>query len=154
MTRADSGERAAGIVSRGVAAVLDLCIVAVLLALMYVGLLLARLALNPGAFRFPALDMVFSTAVGFGVAVLYLAGCWAVSGRTAGAVVMGLVVVGRRGGRLTPVTALLRAAAYVVFPVGLIWVAVDRRRRSLQDIAFGSRVIYARLSLPADQRHL
>ncbi|HEX9174549.1 MAG TPA: RDD family protein, partial [Mycobacterium sp.] len=29
-------------------------------------------------------------------------------------------------------------------PFGLLWVAVDRQRRSLHDIVFGSRVIYAR----------
>lgn len=145
MTVHDRAEhRTAGIVSRGVAAVIDLCVVGVLLAFMYVGLLLAGLALHPGSFRFPALDLVFSTTVAFGTAIVYLAGCWAVSGCTAGAVVMGLQVVGRRGTQLRPLIALLRAVAYVVFPIGLAWVAVDRRRRSLQDIVFGSRVVYAR----------
>ena len=32
----------------------------------------------------------------------------------------------------------------VVFPIGLLWVAVDAQRRSLQDLLFGSRAIYAR----------
>jgi uncharacterized RDD family membrane protein YckC len=44
------------------------------------------------------------------------------------------------------VVALLRAVACVVFPIGLLWVAVDKERRSLQDLLFGSRVIYARPS--------
>lgn len=140
----DHDERAAGVVSRGVAAVVDLVVVGVLLAMLYLGLILTLLALHPGAFRFPALNLVFSGTVAFGVAVLYLAGCWSVSGCTAGAVVMGLRVVGRRGRRLAPVVSLLRAAACVVFPLGLAWVALDARRRSLQDIAFGSRVVYAR----------
>lgn len=145
MATPDSGDsRTAGIVSRGVAAVIDLCVVTVLLAFLYVGLLLVRLALHPGSFRFPALDLVFSTAVAFGTAIMYLTGCWAVSGCTAGAVVMGLQVLSRRGTRVRPVVALLRAVAYVVFPVGLAWVAVDRQRRSLQDIVLGSRVVYVR----------
>lgn len=126
------------------AALIDLLVVGVLLAVLYSGLVLARLALNPGTFRFPALDMVFSGAFAFVVAVLYLAGCWSVSGCTAGAVAMGLRVLGRRADRLKPSRALLRGAACVVFPVGLAWVALDSRRRSLQDIVFGSRVVYVR----------
>lgn len=145
--RDDSTARAAGVVSRSVAALIDLCVVGVLLALLYLGLLLTTLALNPGSFRFPALHLVFTSAVGFAVAVLYLAGCWSVSGCTVGAVAMGVRVVGRRSARLHPVVALLRGAACVIFPVGLVWVALDRRRRSLQDILFGSRVVYVR---PAD----
>jgi uncharacterized RDD family membrane protein YckC len=39
---------------------------------------------------------------------------------------------------------VLRAVACVLFPVGLAWVAVDRRRRSVQDIVLGTRVIYVR----------
>jgi uncharacterized RDD family membrane protein YckC len=38
---------------------------------------------------------------------------------------------------------VLRAVACVVFPVGLLWVVVDKRRRSLQDIVFRTRVVYA-----------
>lgn len=136
--------RAAGVVSRGFAALIDLGVVGLLLALLYFGLALTRLALNPGAFRFPALDIVFSGTVGFAVAVLYLAGCWSVSGCTAGAVAMGLRVVGRRTPRLTPQIALLRGVACVLFPIGLAWVALDSHRRSLQDIVFGSRVVYVR----------
>ena len=142
--RDETTARAAGVVSRCVAAVIDLCVVGALLAVLYSGLVLSLLALNPGSFRFPALDLVFSGAVGFVVAVLYLAGCWSVSGCTAGAVAMGLRVVGRGSTRLKPPTALLRGVACVVFPVGLLWVALDRRRRSLQDILFSSRVIYVR----------
>lgn len=88
--------RAAGIVSRGVAAVVDLGVVLVVIGLMYVGLVLTRLVLNPSAFTFPNVSVLFSTSVTFFVAVLYLAGCWAVSGCTAGAVLMGLRVVSRR----------------------------------------------------------
>jgi len=37
---------------------------------------------------------------------------------------------------------LMRAICCVLFPIGLLWVVIDRRRRSLQDIVFGTRVIY------------
>jgi uncharacterized RDD family membrane protein YckC len=135
-------ERSAGVVSRCLAAVMDLAVVLVVIGLLYVGLLLTRLAVNPSAFQLPKIGVVFSTTVTFAISVLYLAGCWAVSGTTAGAAVMGLRVTGRRTERLPVVVALLRAVACVVFPIGLAWVAVDRRRRSLQDVVFGSRVVY------------
>ncbi|MBN3511181.1 RDD family protein [Mycolicibacterium nivoides] len=141
---ADEQARAAGIVSRGIAAVIDLVVVGVVLGALYLGLVLTRLMFNPTAFSLPTLSVVFSTAVMFGVAVLYLTGCWTVSGCTAGAVTMGLRVTAVRADRLSPVVALLRAVAYVLFPVGLLWVAVDARRRSLQDIVFSSRVVYVK----------
>jgi len=126
-----------------VAAFIDLLVVSVVIAALYLGLVVMTLMFNPASFRFPALNLVFSTAVGMAVSVLYLAGCWAVSGCTAGAVVMGLRVAGRRGGKLRPTVALLRAVACVLVPVGLAWVAVDRHRRSLQDIGLGTQVVYA-----------
>lgn len=137
-------QRVAGIVSRGVAAIIDIAVVAVILGALYLGLALVRLMLSPAAFSFPAPNVVFSTAVGASISVLYLAGCWMVSGCTAGAIVMGLRVIGRRSDRMSPAAALLRAIACVVVPIGLFWVVVDARRRSLQDIVFGSRVIYCR----------
>lgn len=134
--------RTAGIVSRGVAAVIDLGVVLVVIGMIYVGLILTRLALNPSAFEFPSVGVLFSTTVTFGISVLYLAGCWSVSGCTVGAVVMGVRVTNRRGARLPAVRALLRAVACVVFPVGLAWVAVDRQRRSIQDLLLRTRVVY------------
>ena len=118
----------AGIVSRGITAVIDLVVVGVVLGAMYLGLVLARLMFNPTAFSLPTVNVVFSTAMIFGVAVLYLTGCWAVSGCTVGAVTMGLRVTSVRTDRLSPVIALLRAVACVLFPVGLLWVVVDRER--------------------------
>jgi uncharacterized RDD family membrane protein YckC len=134
--------RNAGIVSRCVAAVIDLGVVLVIIGAIYVGLILTRLAVNPSAFQLPAIGVLFSTTVTFSISVLYLAGCWAVSGCTVGAVVMGLRVRGRKSERLPGVVALLRAIACVVFPVGLAWVVVDAQRRSLQDLLFRSRVVY------------
>lgn len=138
------GERAAGIITRGLAAVIDLVVVLLIMSVLYGGLVLARLVYSPTAFSLPSLNAVFSTVVTFAVAVLYLTGCWTVSGSTAGAVTMGLRVVGRGTQRVSLLVGLLRAICCVVFPIGLLWVAVDRRRRSLQDIVFRTRVIYSR----------
>ena len=136
--------RAAGIVSRGVAAVIDLAVVGGIIGVLYLGLLLSRLIFNPTAFRLPALDVVFSTAAVLFVSALYLAGAWAISGCTVGAVTMGLRVVGRRSERVPPVVAVIRAVACVLFPIGLFTVAVDKRRRSVQDFLLGTRVVYVR----------
>jgi uncharacterized RDD family membrane protein YckC len=134
----------AGIVSRGVAALIDLVVTGAIIGILYLGVALTRLVLQPSAFRFPQPNVFFSTTVTFGVAVCYLAACWVTSGCTAGAVVMGLRVVDRRSGRVRPSIALLRAVACVAFPVGLLLVVVDDRRRSVQDVVLGTRVVYVR----------
>jgi uncharacterized RDD family membrane protein YckC len=139
----DSADRPAGIVSRGVGAVLDLIVVGVLLAMLYGGLRLAQLMFHPVVFRVPTVSFIYSTAATCVVSVLYLTACWAVSGSTVGSVVMGLRVTGQRGERLSPARAFLRAVAYVLFPVGLLWAVVDMRRRSLQDMVFRTKVVYA-----------
>jgi uncharacterized RDD family membrane protein YckC len=131
-------------VSRGIAALIDLIVVGFVLGAMYLGLVLTRLMFHPTAFELPTLNVLFSTAAMVATAVAYLTVCWAVSGCTAGAVTMGLRVLGRRRDRLSVVVALLRAVACVLFPAGLLWVVVDVRRRSLQDIVFGSRVVYVK----------
>ncbi len=136
--------RAAGIITRGSAAVIDLLVVLLIMSALYGGLVLVRLIYSPAAFSLPSLSAVFSTVVTFAVAVLYLTGCWRVSGSTAGAVTMGLRVVGRRSQRVTLSVAFLRAVGCVIFPVGLLWAIVDRKRRSLHDIVFRTRVVYSR----------
>ena len=97
---APDGERAAGVITRGLAAVIDLLVVLLIMGGLYGGLVLVRLVYSPAAFSLPSLNAVFSTLVTFVVAVLYLTGCWTVSGSTAGAVTMGLRVVGRRSQRV------------------------------------------------------
>ncbi|ORB62490.1 RDD family protein [Mycolicibacterium tusciae] len=143
-TSEPDGERAAGIITRGLAAVIDLVVVLLIMGALYGGLVLVRLVYSPTAFSLPSLNAVFSTVVTFAVAVLYLTGCWTVSGSTAGAVTMGLRVVGRRSPRVSLLVGLLRSICCVLFPVGLLWIALDRQRRSLQDIVFRTRVIYLR----------
>ncbi len=145
---AGSGDRdeqpAAGIVTRALAAVIDLGVVLLIMGGLYGGLVLVKLVYSPAGFSLPSLNVVFSTLVTFLVAVIYLTGCWTVSGCTAGAVTMGLRVVGRRSTRVHALVALLRAISCVLFPIGLVWAAIDRRRRSLHDIVFRTRVVYSR----------
>jgi uncharacterized RDD family membrane protein YckC len=135
--------RIAGIVSRSVAAILDVAAVAAILGVLYLGFVLVGLLFTSGHFDPPNPNVLFSGAATYLVAVIYLAGCWSVSGRTVGSVAMGLEVVNRDGGRIGLVRALIRAVFYATFPIGLLWVAVDARRRSVQDVVLRSRVIYA-----------
>lgn len=149
MTVAESAveaERPAGIITRGLAAILDLLVVLVIMGVLYGGLVLVRLVYSPAAFAPPSLSVVFSTLVTFVVAVVYAAGCWSVSGSTVGSVAMGLRVVGRRSQRVSLLVGLLRAVGCVFFPIGLLWVVIDSRRRSLQDIVLRTRVVYSRPS--------
>ena len=134
----------AGIVSRGLAALVDMLVVLLTLGLLYLGLALTALMVNPTSFRFPAPNLIFSTAVTAVVSALYLTACWTLSGRTLGAILLGIRVTARSAERLGVAVAIVRAVACVLFPIGLGWVAVDRQRRSIQDIVLGSRVIYDR----------
>ena len=134
----------AGVVSRGLAAVVDMLVVVVTMGALYLGLALTTLIVNPTSFRFPAPNLIFSTTVTLAVSVLYLTGCWTLSGRTVGTVLLGVRVVDRHAKPLRIAVAALRAVACVLFPVGLLWVAVDPQRRSAQDMVLGSRVVYDR----------
>ena len=56
--------------------------------------------------------------------------------------VFGLRLVNRSARPLRPAPAVLRAVLCLVFPAGLLWVAVSRRNASLQDLVLHSTVIY------------
>ncbi|RIJ76759.1 RDD family protein [Nakamurella silvestris] len=131
----------AGIVSRGLAAVIDLFAVLLLSSVLYLGLALTSLILDPRAFSWPAFDLFFSLGAILLMSMLYLSFWWTVSGRTVGSAVMALRLVSHRG-RLRWVQSIVRAFLCTIFPVGLLWVVVDRRRRSLQDIVLRTSVVY------------
>lgn len=135
--------RTAGIVSRGIGSALDVVVVIMILGMLYLFTLLLDLLFTTGSFSAPSPNILFSGIATYAVILIYLTVCWTVSGRTVGAVAMGLEVVSRNGTRLGPSRALLRALFCAFFPIGLAWVAVDRRRRSIQDMVLRSRVIYA-----------
>ncbi|WP_082399388.1 RDD family protein [Gordonia phthalatica] len=134
--------RTAGIVSRLIAAVIDVVIVAAVLGGGYLGTTLLLFALDVRTFTFPQIGWWFTTT-GFVVAsFLYLALCWMSTGRTIGAVMMGLRVVRISGRRLHVAQAVLRAAACVAFPIGLFWVVLSPKRLSLQDTVLRTTVVY------------
>lgn len=134
--------RPAGIVTRGTAAVIDLLVVCVMMGFVYVGSIFARLLVDPGSFSFQSPAVSMSISVLIFLSIVYLTACWATTGRTVGAIMMGTRVVTPRHGLVRWPLAALRAFLCVVFAFGLLWVAVDRRRRSLQDIVLRTSVVY------------
>jgi uncharacterized RDD family membrane protein YckC len=134
--------RRAGVVTRVLAASVDAGVVGVTLLGCYLGYAGLRFLVDPRSFTFPDTQLFRSMLVAAGLMFLYLTAAWAVSGRTYGNLLMGLRVVGVFGGDIGWPRAALRAATYVVFPIGLLWVAVDRRERSIQDRLLATSVVY------------
>jgi uncharacterized RDD family membrane protein YckC len=134
--------RPAGLVTRGLAAVIDVAVVAAIMLAGYVGVAAVRFAWRPRTFSFPAPSTLLTFAVAGVVATGYLAIGWWIAGRTYGSAVMGLRVVNRGGGQLRFVPAVVRGALCTLFPLGLALCAIDPKGRALHDLVVRSRVIY------------
>ncbi|HJY46930.1 MAG TPA: RDD family protein [Propionibacteriaceae bacterium] len=132
----------AGLVTRIAAAAIDLGIVIIALGVGYVGVAALTFLFDPRSFTAPRPSPGLVYAAGCLLLIVYLGVSWRGSGRTYGNHVMGLRVVNRKGQRLHPLVSLLRAALYVIFPIGLLWVLVSRHNRSLQDLIVRTSVIY------------
>jgi uncharacterized RDD family membrane protein YckC len=142
LTRPDFDDEPAGIVTRTLAASIDLIVVLVLLIAVWAGVAAALFLARPARFTMPSPPHTLVIVLAIVGAVLYLTVAWATTGRTLGAQLMGLRVLSRRGGRLGWWRSTVRALAYVIFPLGLAWTIVDRRNRSVQDLLFASSVVY------------
>jgi uncharacterized RDD family membrane protein YckC len=134
--------RRAGLVTRMAAAVIDAGVVGVVLLAGYLAWVGLEFMVDPLGFRFPDPAAVLSLTWAFVVLVVYLTAAWTLSGRTYGDHVMGLRVV-RRGGRPMRLSgAFVRALFCAVFPIGLLWCAGSRERRSVQDVLLRTSVVY------------
>jgi uncharacterized RDD family membrane protein YckC len=134
--------RRAGLITRALAAVIDIGVVAVALAALYVGFSAVLFLYRPSSFQLPTPSWQVTVAVGYILLTIYLTGSWRSGGRTYGCHVMGLRVVDRVGERLRFVPAFLRAVLCGIFPLGLLWVAISRENRSIQDLIVRTSVIY------------
>jgi uncharacterized RDD family membrane protein YckC len=132
----------AGVVTRVSANAVDLLVVIAMLAGLYAGWAAVLFLLRGEAFRFPTPSFAAAYLAGSVLLGLYLAAAWTTTGRTYGNHLLGLRVVNRRGERVRLVGAVVRAAACVVFPIGLFWCAVSRENRSVQDVLLRTSVIY------------
>jgi len=135
------GQRA-GVVTRLVASAIDVPLVALALVAAYVGVAGVRFLIDPRGFRWPNPSVISFLGAMAVLMVLYLAVAWALGGRTFGNKLMGLRVLRTGGQPIGWFLSTARAIAYVVLPIGLLWSAVDRRSRSLQDLVLWTAVVY------------
>ena len=142
MTSPEFQGRNAGIVTRMLAGVVDALVVVLVLVVVWAGSTAVRFIARPAHFTAPSPSWAALIGVSWVIAILYLASSWATSGRTVGDQLLGLRVVGRAGRRVRWWVSAVRAAAYVVLPIGLAWSIVDRQNRSVQDLVLGTRVTY------------
>jgi uncharacterized RDD family membrane protein YckC len=134
--------RRAGLVTRAVAATVDLMVAVLATIGGYLVVAGAVFLLRPATFEFPRLPFLLGLGGILLVLILYLAVAWAATGRSVGSGVMGLRVINRRGRRPRPLIALLRAVLSVGVPLGLLWCLVGQGRRSVQDVICGTAVVY------------
>lgn len=141
-SRTEPTRRRAGVVSRSLANVVDLGVVVLAVAAGYLGFAAVRFLIHPAAFSVPSPPGSLLLVIGLGVQLVYFAVTWAVTGATYGDRLLRLRVGGNGGARLGWSRSLLRAAACTIFPIGLLWAAVSRENRSLQDVLLRTAVVY------------
>jgi uncharacterized RDD family membrane protein YckC len=139
----------AGVVTRLAAGIVDVLLVAVSVAGTYAAWAAVRFVLEPREFRMPDPSLLWIVMTFFGYLVLYLTVAWWMAGRSIGDHVWGVRVTSRSGVELGLARAFVRAVACAVFPVGLLWCAIDRDRRSLQDLVLRTSVVYDWMSHPS-----
>ncbi|MGY1618233.1 RDD family protein [Geodermatophilus sp. SYSU D00691] len=132
----------AGLVTRALANVADLVVVALVVGVGYLAVAAARYLLGPTRFAFPVASPATLLLIGLGVHAVYFAVTWAVVGGTYGDRLLGLRVTDDRGERLGWARCAVRAVVCVVFPVGLLWVLVSAENRSVQDLVLRTSVVY------------
>ncbi|HSF26437.1 MAG TPA: RDD family protein [Actinomycetes bacterium] len=128
--------------TRLLGSVIDAVVASLIVAALYLAWSGLAFVADPTGFRFPRPSFGLVLGVGLGTLALYLAGCWWVTGRSYGSHVMGLRVINWRGTRPSLPVALLRAGMCVLFPIGLFWVVVSPRNKSVQDLVVRTSVIY------------
>ena len=133
--------RPAGLVTRALAVGVDAAVTVTALAVLHLGWAGVSFLWLGRDFRFPQITLARAITLG----VLLFVGICTVGwsrGRTYGGHLLGIRVITSRGQALGSVRALLRALLAVLFPFGLLWSAIDRERRSVQDLVVRTSVIY------------
>ncbi|MGA1146070.1 MAG: RDD family protein [Candidatus Nanopelagicales bacterium] len=138
--RAMQGERA-GFVTRTIAAVIDVVITGAIVLGIWVAGWLFLLVFSPsGGESLPPPGYFLLS--GYVVLWAYWTWCWATSGRSPGQSLMGVRVLDRHDQRPSWGLAAVRSAFCIVFQIGIVWVLVSRRNRSVQDVVLGTSVIH------------
>ncbi|MGA9160505.1 MAG: RDD family protein [Actinomycetota bacterium] len=135
--------RSAGFVTRLSADVFD----ALLVALTWIGIYLfvgfvPFIAHPLRGFHLPAPAPWFSGLTLCALAIAYLTLSWSGAGRSIGKRIAGLRLEGQADGPIGGARSFARAILYVVLPIGLLWVIVSPRNRSVWDIILSTEVVY------------
>ena len=120
----------------------DMAVVVIIGASLYFLVAGARLVWTPTTFEWPAAPFWGSLGFELVLAVLYLTGTWAMTGRSYGASLLGLRVLSSRGRIPGWSLSFIRALFCVFFPIGLFWVALSPNRSSIQDVVLRTVVVY------------
>jgi uncharacterized RDD family membrane protein YckC len=138
----NGSDHLAGIVTRFAAMGVDTAMVVVMGSVAYFAVAGVRLVLSPRSFEWPDAPLWFSLGLGLVIAVLYLTASWAMTGRSYGDSLLGLRVLSSRREIPGWTLSFVRAVFCVLFPVGLLWVALSPQRRSIQDVVLRTVVVY------------
>jgi len=130
------------VVTRVVAAAIDLAVALIVSIALYLGIAGATFLAHPRRFHFPESGMLPGITMVLVALVVYLTITWTLSGRTYGSQVMGVRATRINGATMSAPIAFARAVLYVVFPIGLLWCPLSRHNRSLQDIVLHTSVRY------------
>lgn len=134
--------RPAGVVTRLLGAALDVGTIALLTALLYLGVAGLRFMWWPEAFHWPHPPVQLSLPAVALVAVVYLTIGWATTGRSVGGSVLGYRVLSHRRRILRWPWAGVRAVLCTLLPIGIALAAFGPGRRSLQDLLLRTTVVY------------
>jgi uncharacterized RDD family membrane protein YckC len=149
--REAQGHRA-GFVSQALGAALDAATIFVIDFVLLAAFGFVRFLVTDTAYEYPQPGpwLNFVIVLVTGVGLLWTA--WSGSGRAPGMAILGLRVVGRDGGRLSSRRAFWRAVLGVLtLGIGVVWVLVSKKNKSLYDLVCGSAVVYEwRASLASD----
>ncbi|GIF21911.1 hypothetical protein Ate02nite_46410 [Paractinoplanes tereljensis] len=119
--------------SRTIAYVVDALVVSIAAAAVVTGLgMVASVVGNDARDLARAVTAAYFVVLP-GLFTLYCAIFWALAGRTPGMAVAGLRVVGTGRRRLHWLSALVRAVLLAYFPIGALWLIVDRRHQAIHD---------------------
>jgi uncharacterized RDD family membrane protein YckC len=155
----------AGFVTRLVAFVIDLVIVAILVvmsnaAVEFVSTVLIRMHLLRSGSLTDTLVGFVAAGLGVVVFVAYYIGFWLAAGQTPGKRFIGVRIIRTDGGRVRFGNVLRRFIGYwlsCVLFLGYLWILVDNQRQAWHDSLAGTLVIYSRptppeLLIPAGER--
>ncbi|MCY1136843.1 RDD family protein [Actinoplanes sp. Pm04-4] len=130
-----------GLVSRLLAYVVDALIVS-----MLIGVAAAALGLVASVVGYEARELARAVLSGYivflpSILALYCALFWLLAGRTPGMAVLGLRVVTTEGRPVRWLAALVRALLLAYFPVGALWLLVNRRHQGIHDLIARTSVV-------------